>query len=198
MPALISKIGILNRAAQILGQPSISNLNENSTTARALLRSYDPIFLKAIEAHVWNFSVRRANLAADATPPVFGQGNYFPLPGDFLYLAPEETTRHNPYPKDYNLEILNDTLCIVSPRAAPLPIRYVSSNINEGLFSATFAESFAHELAYATCEELTNSNTKLQNIARGLDLSIRLAKRRNDIQKSPVKSPTCSFISVRD
>jgi hypothetical protein len=198
MPASTTKIGIINRGLQLLGQPSISSLNENSRSARSMIRAYDSIFLAEVEANTWNFTIRRASLAADPTPPIFGKPRYYPLPGDFLYLAPEETTYYNPSRRDYQIEVFNNQLCIVSQETEPLPIRYVSSNITESLFSATFAEVMAYALAAATCEEITNSNAKLQNLSFGYKESVRRAKRRNDMQNAPVKSPTCTTILVRD
>jgi len=198
MPASTTKIGIINRGLQLLGQPAISSLNENSRSARAMIRAYDSILMSSLEEHVWNFSCRRANLAADPTPPIYGKQRYFPLPGDFLYLAPDETTLYNTRRRDYNIETFNNTLCIVSDQDAPLPIRYVSSNVTEGMFSATFAEALAYNLAEACCEEITNSNSKLQNLMRGKDAILRVAKRRNDIQNAPIKAPTVTWITVRD
>lgn len=193
MPATTTKLGIINRALQMLGSQSISNLNENSRGAKAMLRAYDSVFLSELEANTWRFSIKRASLAADATPPLFGKKKAYPLPGDFLYLAPNETTYDNPNRRDWEIEGAS----IISDDDAPLPIRYVSSNITESSFSATFAEAFAAALALATCEEITNSNTKLQNISALYDAAVKRAKKRNDLQKAPVKSPTCSWISVR-
>lgn len=190
---MANKIGVINRALQILGSQQISNLNENSRGAKSMLRAYDSIFESELSKHTWNFSIKRASLAADATAPIFGKSRYFPLPGDFLYLAPEETTYGNPDRRDFQIEGTS----IVSDNDSPLNIRYVSNSINEGSFSATFAEAFAHALAMACCEELTNSNTKLQNIASMYDEAIKTARRRNDFQNAPIKSPTCSFLTVR-
>lgn len=193
-----TKIGILNRAAQLLGQPEIASINENSRTARALRRCYDSIFLSELEANTWNCTIRRANLAVDATAPVHGKSQYFPLPADYVFLCPEETTLTSPQRRDFDIENFNDTLCIVSDLAAPLPIRYVSNSVPESLFSGTFAEALAYALAIAACEEITNSNTKIQGLTRGYKDTVERAKKRNDIQKSPVKSPQCSWLTVRD
>lgn len=198
MPAATSKIVIVNRALQMLGQPQITSLSENSRSARAVLRAYDSVFLSELEMHTWSFSIRRANLAADPAAPIFGKARYFPLPGDFLFLAPEETTLSAPNRRDYEQETYNNTLCIVSDEQSPLPIRYVSSNITESSFSATFAEAFAAALAMACCEDVTNSTTKLQGLRRDYESAMARARRRNDIQKAPRKSPTCSWITERD
>lgn len=193
MPATTTKIGIINRALQLLGSQAISSINENSRGAKSMLRAYDQVLLSELSAHIWNFSIMRASLVASAFPPIFGKPRAFPLPGDFLYLAPEETTFYNPERHDYQIEGSS----ILSSENSPLPIRYVSSNITESSFSATFTEAFSFALAKACCEELTNSNTKLAGLSQGYDDAIKIARRRNDMQNAPVKSPTCSFITVR-
>lgn len=194
MPSSINKISVINRALQILGNQAISSLSENSRGAKAMSRAYDSIFIAELESHTWNFSIKRASLAADATPPIFGKARYFPLPADFLYLAPEETTLGNPKRRDYQIEGHS----IVSDEDSPLAIRYVSLSVTESDFSASFAEAFSCALALACCEEITNSNTKLKMITQLYDMAIKRARRKNDFQNAPVKSPTCTFISVRN
>lgn len=193
MSASTTKIGIVNRALQLLGSQSISSLQENSRGAKAVLRAYDSIFLAELRAHTWSFSIKRANLVADATAPIFGKARSFPLPGDWLYLAPNETTYIDPDRRDWQIE----GTAIISDDTSPLPIRYVSSNITESNFDVLFAEALAASLAIATCEEITNSNTKLQAISQRYEKVMGDAKKRNATETAPVKAPTCSFITVR-
>lgn len=193
MAATTTKIGIINRALQLLGSQSINSLSENSNGAKVMLRAYDSIFLAELRKYTWNFAIKRASLPVDATAPIFGKARSYPLPGDFLFLAPEETTFYNPDPRDYNVEGSN----IISSLTPPLNIRYISNNIVESQFDVLFAEAFAHALAVATCEEVTNSNTKLSNITQLYKDIVGEARKRNAIENAPVKSPTCSFITVR-
>ncbi len=158
-----------------------------------MLRAYDSIFLAELTANTWNFSVKRANLPADATAPLFGKARSFPLPGDFLYLCSEETTLTDPQRRDYQIEGLS----IISTAVSPLPVRYVSANITESSFDGLFAEAFAYSLALATCEEITNSNTKQAALQDRYKEVVQMARKRNSMQNAPVKSPTCSFITVR-
>lgn len=193
MAATTTKIGIINRGLQLLGISQINSLDSNDRGAKAMRAAYDSIFLAELRANLWNFSIRRANLTASPTPPLFGKYFSYPLPGDFLFLAPEETTFGLPMPRDYNIEGQN----VISSLSSPLSVRYVSSNITENMFDVLFAEAFSTSLAEATCEELTNSNTKVQAIqARYLKL-IGDAKKRNAIENAPVKSPLASTIAVR-
>lgn len=193
MSALVTKIGIINDALQQLGQSSIASLNENSRGAKAMLRAYDFAVLSELGAHNWKFAIKRANIAADATAPIFGKARYFPLPGDYLRLCPNETTYNNPDRRDWEVEGLN----IVSDDESPLPIRYISSATPESSFHILFAKSLSCILAEATCEEITNSNTKIQTIQARYMEAIKRARKTNAIEGPPVKQPTCSWISER-
>ena len=193
MAALTTKIGIVNRGLQILGMPQVNSVDSNDRGAKAMRSAYDQIFLAELRAHTWNFSIKRANLAVDPTAPIFGKTKAFQLPGDYLFLAPDETTFGMPQKRDYNIE----GRFIITELDAPLPIRYVSSNITEGDFDPLFAEAFSTSLAEATCEELTNSNTKLLAVQTRYVKIINDAKKRNAIENAPVKAPLASTIAVR-
>ncbi len=193
MSALTTKISIVNSALQLLGSQSIASLQENSRGAKAMLRAYDSTFLAELRANTWNFAIKRALLVADAAAPIFGKPRSFPLPGDFLYLAAGETTFSNPKRHDYQIEGNS----IFTSEVSPLPIRYVSSNLNESDFDPLFATAFAISLAVACCEEVTNSNTKKADLKADYKETMGLARKRNAMENSPVKSPTCSFITVR-
>lgn len=193
MAATTTKIGIVNRALQVLGQSTISSLTENSRGAKAMLRAYDQVMLAELRKNTWKFSIKRAQLAASATPTLFGKGKTYPLPGDFIFLAPEEATYGQPRIRDWEIE----GQAIISDDSAPLDVRYASSSITESMFDVLFAEVLAYALAAAACEEITNSTSKLQNVSAGYKMTIDEAKKRNSIESKAVKSPVPSTISVR-
>lgn len=188
-----TKLGVINRGLQLLGQPQIAAVNENSTGARAMLRAYDSIVQAELEKNNWRFAIRRASLPADATPPAFGKARQFPVPGDFLRLCPPETAYESPQRRDWEIEGTN----ILTDDEAPLPIRYISLSTPESQWSPLFAEMVACSLAEGTCEEITNSNTKIQLIRGRYEESERQARKTNAIMKAPTKQPTCSWVTVR-
>lgn len=165
-------------------------------------RAYEPVKLNEIRKHFWNFSIKRAVLPANATPPAFGKGNYFPLPGDFLMLAPVDQAfatsaggpmMGNPELNDWQIEGNQ----IASNDTSPLHIRYVSSDLLESLFDVSFAEALSAALALATCEELTQSNSKLQNISKIYDDAIKMARKRNAFENRGVQAPVDTWITAR-
>lgn len=193
MPSAITKLSIINRGLQHLGEPAMANINENSSGGKSMRAAYDNVLLAALRSANWKFAIKRISIAADATPPIFGKAYKYALPGDYVGLAPEEITYQNPMRKDWEIEgnyILTDD-------SAPLLVRYISSSITESDFDALFAEYFALELAIACCEQITNSNTKLSNLAALRRDAMAQARKRNSIESAPVKSPTCSWITTR-
>jgi hypothetical protein len=194
MAATTTKLGIINRGLQLLGSPSIGSLNENSRGARAMSRAYDSILLAELRANTWSFSLKRASLAADPTPPIFGKKARYQLPVAFLFMAPEESTYNPALGRDWEIE----GNYIITDDGAPLPLRFVSSDITESSFDPLFAEALSASLAMGCCEEITNSNSKKMDAQNYYKEILKQAKKRNSIEKAPVKTPIPSTISVRD
>lgn len=202
MAATTTKIGICNRALQLAGYPAISSLQENSRGAKAMNRAYDPVLASELRKHFWNFAIRRASLPASATPPAFGKANYYPLPGDYLMLAPNDQALSTQtgggtlgFPDQHDWQIEGNQ--IASNETAPIQIRYISNNILESVFDVSFAECLAVSLALNTIEELTNSNAKAQNLNTAYDAAIKMARKRNAFENRPVMSPLDTWVTVR-
>lgn len=212
-----TQIQICNRAAQLLGAQAISSIQENSRTARALNRAYQPVMLAELRKNFWGFSIMRAVLAASATKPAFGPSNYFPLPANFIMLAPPDnsgaatfggTVGYNTgfgpqgnqgLPNDWQIENGGPGVgpAIVTNDPAPLYIRFVSSAITESMFDVLFAEALSGALACDTCEEITQSNTKLASAEAFYTDTMERAKQRNAYEKPPILAPTDSYILAR-
>jgi hypothetical protein len=178
-----------------------------------MVRAYQPVLASELRKNYWNFAIRRASLPADAVGPAFGKSNYFTLPPDFLDLAPPDmvfgvagggTLAGNQILAsspiiagspmvDWQIEGNK----IATNQVAPLNIRYVSSNVTESMFDPCFDEAFSAALAVMCCEELTQSNTKLQNISNIYDQAIEVAKKRNAFEGRPIQPPTDTFIIAR-
>lgn len=202
MAATTSQISICNRALQIVGYQPISSLQDGSRGARAMNRAYQPVLLSILRDNFWSFAIKRASLAASAIPPTFGPANSYPLPPDFLDLAPPDQTygvafggfiSGPPNINDYQIE----NGAIVSNQVAPINIRYVSSAVTEAQFDPSFAEAFSCLLAVETCEELTQSNTKLAQIGKMFDEAMEIAKKRNAFESRPSMPPIDPWISQR-
>lgn len=209
MGSTTTQTSIVNRGLQLLGYKPVGSINDNDRGARAMLRAYDSVLRSTLRGNFWSFAIKRAILPASATPPAFGKANYFPLPGDFLSLAPpDQINSYNfgsipsvpnasPGYDDYQIENAGGVQAIASNNPAPLYIRYVSSDITESMFDPCFAEAFAANLAMETCEELTQSNTKIANAEKAYDHAIEEAKKRNAFEMKPIRAPVDNWILAR-
>lgn len=201
MSSTTTQTSIANRALQILGYKAIGSINDNDRGARAVLRAYEPSVLRELRAHRWNFAIKRAILPASATPPLFGKANYYPLPPDFLDLAPPDPTfgangggpiSGPPPTLDWQIE----GNAITSDDKSPIEIRYIWRP-NESMWDSCFCEAIAAKIAAAICEELTQSNTKLAACGQVYDIEIEMAKQRNAFEQRPVQPQLDSWISAR-
>lgn len=211
MGSTTTQTTIANRALQILGSPSISDIKENTIGAKAMNRAYEPVLLTELRQNYWSFAIKRATLPADAVPPIFGKANYFTLPGDFLCEAPPDQvfglsgisggTFGNLGANVLTGSPTNDWQFeggkIASNQSAPLFLRYVSSEVTESMFDPCFCEAFSCALALMCCEQITQSNTKLQNIGQLYDDAIEIAKKRNAFEGRPVQPPADSYLVTR-
>lgn len=159
-------------------------------------RAYQPTLLATLRENLWGFSIRRAVLAAAAVPPAFGKANYFPLPPDYLDLAPPDED-FNFTSRDWQIENNGSGTVIATNDKGPLHVRFVSSAVTEAMFDVCFAEALAANLAYATCEELTQSNTKFAAISKVYDDAIEMARKRNAFEGRPQPAPIDEWLTKR-
>lgn len=208
-----SNVTIANRALQLVGYQTILSLTENSRGAKAMNRAYYPVLWSELRKNYWNFAISRAQLPAAAQGPSFGKTFYYPLPSDFLDLAPPDqiygvqgggTIAGNQIlagtPIITGSPVLDWQIegnQIATNQQGPLNIRYVSSNVTESQFDPCFSEAFAAALAVDTCEELTQSNTKMATLKQIYQETIDEAMKRNAFEGRPIQPPTDTFIISR-
>lgn len=189
---MASAVLICNRALQKLGARRITSLEEDTPNARASNTAYDQVRKKLLRQNTWNFAKARSQLAADDTAPVFGKVNAFQLPTDFLRLM-------NPYPED-NVNTLDweiEGRKIYTDDDAPLDFRYIKNITDVDLMDSLFQELLSTDMAVEMCEEITQSNTKKENLIKERRFLLREAKRINAIEGIAAEPPTDTWISVR-
>src|SRR3546814_2945523 len=81
---MTSVVSICNRALTLLGQKTITSLEDNSQAARLCVESYGPTRDAVLRDHPWNCAIARADLAALSEAPAFEFGRQFQLPPDCL------------------------------------------------------------------------------------------------------------------
>lgn len=189
---MASEVEIANRALQRLGEGRITALTEASVSARAITTAFATVRDAELRAHPWNFSVKRAQLAASGTAPAFGPANAFALPSDFLRLLPQDVGRQA---NDSDWVIEGQS--ILTDDSTPLEIRYVRRVTDPNQMDPLFREALALRLAKELCEQITQSNTKIQLI--NSDYQAIIAKARNaDAMEVPAEEPPeDTWVTVR-
>lgn len=189
---MATKIEICNRALQKLGARSINSLTEDSKNARSINLAFESVKLAELEDHDWSFAIVREQLAEDATAPIFGFLHSYTLPSDFVRLLdPDELDNSN----DLDWQIENGK--ILTDDSAPLEIRYIKNVTNVSEFTPLFAEVLSCRLAVELCEDITQSNSKMQTAAALYDEALKKAKKSNAFQRRRVLPPEDDWVTIR-
>lgn len=174
---MASKTQIGNRALSKLGQPRVSNIDTTDTkAARTIAEMFDQVRDALLESYPWKFAIKRTSLAPDGTSPSWGWTYSYTPPSDFLSIY---RIRYTP---DYEFEggkILTD-------EGATLYLQYISKITETGLFTPTFSEALASNLAVEAVEAITQSNTKKTLLERDFSTIIDNAF-RTDAINNPIE-----------
>lgn len=129
----------------------IASLDDEATAEADLMRLHYPIARDALlRSHPWNFAVKRAELASDATAPDFEYGYRFSLPIDCLKVLRTKTESEN-IEDDYRIEgrylLSNDDTVL---------IEYIAQITDTTQFDAMFVDVLAQKLAAEAAMPLIN------------------------------------------
>lgn len=153
---MTSETDIANLALSRLGNGPITSLDENSMAAETARFHYARTRDAVLEAHPWNFAIRRANLALDEDTPAFEYAYSFALPEDCLKVVRTDAEANGYTDTSYRIEgrsLLCDDDTVM--------IEYVRKETNPDVFSALFIDLLAQRLAAEMCVRLTQ-NASLQ------------------------------------
>jgi hypothetical protein len=190
---MASKVEIANRALQQLGAKRIVSLTEDSKNARAVNSAYESIKLSELRKHPWNFAIKRAQLAASVTAPLFTKSTSFPLPSDFVrLLSPDPEVNYNDI--DWQIEGRN----IITNEDAPLEIRYIYDVTDPNEMDPLFREAFSMRLAEVLAEEITQSNAKKADARIAYEEAIAEARKANAFERSAQEPPEDTWITARN
>lgn len=156
-----SVVSIVNRALQVLGAKRISALDQDHPNARAMNTAYVPVRDALLRKYKWNFAIKRASVAADATDDAYEGLARYRLPNDFASLLRDKNTSYYiEYRRDWQIE----GGFILTSDAAPLEFRYIARVTDPSLHDPLFDELLAVELALATVHDVTGSNVKKKDL----------------------------------
>ena len=199
---MTSQVAIINRALTKLGATRIVALTDNTKEAREMAATYDIVLDSELRANRWSFSIKRANLAADITAPLFGYSHRFALPSDYLralmvgdYWPGFDWSDYRTGPDGQDWLIENGF--ILNNSSGPLRLRYIARITDTSLFDSLFVEVLASRLAVTLCEPITQSNSKIEAKKAEYKDAIWEARRANAFEKVGDELPEDDWLLAR-
>lgn len=195
-----------NRALDKLGERPIVSIDDGNKAANLVKRSFAIVRDAELRKRRWSFSIKRKQLAADSTAPLFGYGAQFTMPSDCLRVLSISIYDLGPNMGDiltagdtspYRIEGRKILFGAIGAGAQPLPLRYVSAVEDTSLWDACFGEAFACKLAMEMAEALTGSSEKRQLAAREYAMAVAEAKRANALELPPQTISDDSWVLAR-
>lgn len=157
-----TKLEIYNSALIKMGEETIASTSASNKRARLVNEQYDKCRREVLRAHPWNFALKRAELAADASPPAFGYDNRFPVPSDLL--RPWKCWNSGNDDLDPEIEKWKEENGYILTDESQLFIQYIYNCQDVTLFDAQFEEVLALRLAGDTCYAITQSRSRANDL----------------------------------
>ena len=196
-----SNVAIANLALTKLGDLRILNLTDNTKPAREVNAVFDMTRDYLQRRFSWRFCIKRANLAADTSTPLWDWSYQYPIPTDCLrilqvgqwYPTPDLSDLISTGGQEYVLE----GKYILSNQAGPLKLRYLSKVTDPVQFDAAFDMAFSAYLAYLVAEPLTASAEQKQMAYNDYRNAIKDAVIANAIENPPESLADQTWILAR-
>lgn len=181
---LTSNTQIVNLALSKLGDDRIVDIEDAVKPAKVAKAIFEPQRDAEIRRYNWRFSLTRALLQADSTPPAWGYARTFTMPTDSLrllqvgdqYIRPGKPT---PLWEREGRKVLTNL-------AAPLCVRYVRRVEDPAEFDALFVETLACRLAFEMAEALTQLPAKKEAAWKAYNAALEDAIRCDAMETLPV------------
>lgn len=183
----VTEVSICNMALSLVGNKSflITSLNDAKESARQAKLWYEPIRDATLQAHPWNFAVRRATLATIADVPTFGYTYAFALPADYLHAFKSEDEEDG-FEDDYKVEgLLGSTNRVLVTDSETFNLKYIAKITDSNAFSPLFVQALATHLASVMCVPLTDSQSKAKELADKYERIMRMAQSRDAQEGTP-------------
>lgn len=196
-----SVIEIANAALTKLGAARITSLSDDVKAAREVNARFEALRDDELRAHRWQFSIKRASLAALTTTPAFGYTYQYALPSDCLRIDMVNDTFPSVVMDNYISSELIDYVVegnlILTDIGAPLKLRYLAQITDPNAWDVSFREALACRIAAEVCEALTQSPQKRQLAWTEYQQAITRAVRSNAIERAPVSPPDDAWVMSR-
>jgi len=176
----MTAIDVVNLALIELGDRTINALSEDNKRAKTMNAIYVGTRDEVLRLCPWTFARTRLSISADASNPLWGYGNRYALPADFLYMISVENL------EDYTIEDgyihANSTSGVAD---TSLNVKYIKRVTDMSKADSLFVQALAAKLAFKACDRITQSNTKKDQLRFDYEQVALEAKRLNGQETTP-------------
>lgn len=181
-------VTICNLALTRIGDETITALSDTSKRARLCRVHYAPTRRAVLEAHPWNFAVKRAELAVLADAPNHEFTYALTLPTDFLRVIRTSLEAEGYDDAPYRIETMvtgGDVVRVLVTDTDTLSIEYLADVTDPNLFSPLFVDLLAARLAAELCMPITDTMSAAQALWQIYESKLREARSTDAQQGTP-------------
>ncbi len=182
-----SVVDICNNALIRIGSKTITSLGDGDKVSNACNAVYEQTRDMLLRQHLWNFAIKRAQLASEDADPAFGFAYSYPLPSDFIRVRALEDMASG-----YKIEqgkLLTDD--------SQVKLIYVSVITDVTKFDPLFVEALTLSLAVKLSYILIGSNGREQALKDELQRIMFLAKQVDGQDDTPDSLDASKFLEAK-
>lgn len=195
-----TQLSLYNGALRLLGERKLASLSENREPRRLLDAVWDNGATEGAVKHClqlgqWTFAMRTARVDySPSVEPSFGYRRAFDQPTDMVKLS---ALCSDEYFKQPLLEYADERQYWYADLDT-IYVRYVSNGADYGADLSLWPESFTKVvegyLAAEICENLTQSETKLQSVEKKFSTALKSARSLDAMNKPTAFMPVGSWV----
>lgn len=182
-----SVVDICNNALIRIGSKTITSLSDGDKVANACNALYEQTRDSLLRQHLWNFAMKRVQLASETTAPAFGFSLSYPLPSDFIRVKMIE---------DQVLSYKIEQTSLLTD-AEEVKLIYVSRLEDVTKFDPLFTEALILSLALRLSYILIGSNSREAALKDELQRVLFLAKQVDGQEDTPDMLDAGTFLESK-
>lgn len=195
----MSKVSVCNRALVLIGSPTITSFNDQTTEAIACSALYPEILKEILEEHFWSFARKRLVLPRNVDESTFGGFAVFQIPSNILHIhwvvdQPDLNPDYQNNPLDWRVEGPNILAMTSSNEVYALGI---DGSTPELKFSPGFNTCLSYRMAAELSLVLSDSAQKYQMMMDRYYAHKRKAVAVDSVQGKSVRIKTTNILTGR-
>jgi len=204
LPAPQDPVDICNLALLGLNQDFVTNIETPTTDTEKLCKKVFPQARRSVlRSHPWNFGIKRAQLAVNATKPLFGFQSAYDLPSDFVRYLTRHTDLGVPVSdgfiegKEYEIENGQFLTNTTSTSSTVLNIRYIFDQENILKWDPLAIEVLVLEIKLALHIQYKSAPRVIALTERQINEKLAVAKAIDGQERPPRRIQRSKFIQAR-